>query len=34
MSDMLSLSGFGWDNDKMMITCEMDVFYEYVKVKF
>ena len=32
--DMLTLSGFGWDNEKMMIICVKDVFYEYVKVKF
>lgn len=34
MSDMLSLSGFGWDADNMMIICENDIFDEYVKVKF
>ena len=34
MSGMLSFNGFGWDNDKIMITTKKNVFYEYVKIKF
>ena len=32
MTDMLALSGFGWDNDKMVLQCEKNVYDEYVKV--
>lgn len=34
MLNILSVSSFGWDNEKVMITCENGVFGEYVKVKF
>lgn len=34
MHNILYVSSFGWDNEKVMITCENGVFYEYVKVKF
>ena len=33
MTDMLSLSGFGLDNDKMILQCEKNVYDEYVKVR-
>ncbi|GAY58634.1 hypothetical protein CUMW_188470 [Citrus unshiu] len=31
MQNILYVSSFGWDNEKVMITCENGVFYEYVK---
>lgn len=34
MFGMLSLSGFSFDNDKMMILCENNVFNEFAKVIF
>ena len=32
LKDMLSLSGFGWNNEQMMLYCDRSVFDEYVKV--
>lgn len=34
MSYMLSMSGFNFDNDKMMILCEKNVFDEFTEVIF
>ncbi|KAL5550500.1 hypothetical protein UlMin_000676 [Ulmus minor] len=33
LKDMLSLSGFGWNNEQMMLYCDRSVFDEYVKNK-